>query len=211
MSRAASTLALAFGVFLAAAETVRSGDPQRTRLLRPAIRLTLIRRALEDPGGPDDVVAVSESGDRGVGPSGASQRRGSRRQERDPENRSGRHDIALFGRNHLTMDRGRHEAGSGRGLHACLVTIAAALACQACTGANGEAAPASSHATAQACEDPRPELCAQLYEPVCADRDTGVRCVTTPCDSTERREYPNACDACRDPRVLSYVLGPCAE
>lgn len=61
----------------------------------------------------------------------------------------------------------------------------------------------------QACGEPRPELCVQLYDPVCAQRDTGVRCVTTPCDSTEPREYPNGCEACRDAKVLSYAPGPC--
>jgi hypothetical protein len=75
-------------------------------------------------------------------------------------------------------------------------------------------APAPSEATPgeriqQTCEDPRPEMCAQVYEPVCAERDTGIRCVTTPCDSSESREYPSACEACRDPMVTSYSAGPC--
>jgi hypothetical protein len=117
----------------------------------------------------------------------------------------------LLERDHLTMDRRRRRAGWDGRVKACLTTIAAALLCLACPGASGETEPASARRAAQACEDPRPELCAQLYEPVCADRDNGVRCVTAPCNSTERREYPNGCEACRDPRVLSYVLGPCAE
>ena len=69
--------------------------------------------------------------------------------------------------------------------------------------------PAGAPPVPVACEDPRPELCAQVYDPVCATRDTGVRCVTTPCDSTETREYPSGCDACSDPKVLSYVAGRC--
>lgn len=59
------------------------------------------------------------------------------------------------------------------------------------------------------CVTPRPQFCTSEYLPVCAVRDTGVRCITTPCDSTEQREYGNACDACADPEVYSYVAGKC--
>jgi len=60
-----------------------------------------------------------------------------------------------------------------------------------------------------ACTDPRPEVCAQMYEPVCASVDTGVRCITTPCPSAELKSYPNACEACRDPNVEGYQPGEC--
>jgi len=95
-----------------------------------------------------------------------------------------------------------------------LSLIAVVLLGAECPGASSvpEAASAGSQKkTQQACDEPRPEVCAQVYDPVCAQRDTGIRCVTTPCDSTEAREYPNACDACRDPWVLSYVKGPCED
>lgn len=59
------------------------------------------------------------------------------------------------------------------------------------------------------CTTPRPEECAEIYMPVCAVRDTGIRCVTSPCDSTEQVDYSNACSACRDPEVLSYTEGQC--
>jgi hypothetical protein len=59
------------------------------------------------------------------------------------------------------------------------------------------------------CTTPRPEFCAEIYQPVCAIRDTGIRCVTTPCDSTEQVDYANACSACSDPEVLGYVDGRC--
>jgi len=59
------------------------------------------------------------------------------------------------------------------------------------------------------CEDPRPELCTMDYRPVCALRDTGVRCVTTPCPSTEWNTYSNACSACSDPAVRGYKYGEC--
>ena len=59
------------------------------------------------------------------------------------------------------------------------------------------------------CKDPRPEMCTQDYRPVCATRDNGVRCVTTPCDSTETATYSNGCMACADPAVYYYIEGAC--
>ena len=61
----------------------------------------------------------------------------------------------------------------------------------------------------QRCEEPRPKRCAPGGDPVCAQRDTGIRCVTTPCDSSEERAYPSACHACRDTEVFSWSRGPC--
>jgi len=61
------------------------------------------------------------------------------------------------------------------------------------------------------CKDPRPEICTKEYRPVCATRDTGVRCVTTPCPSTERKTYATGCTACSDEKVISYVEDACAE
>jgi hypothetical protein len=48
-----------------------------------------------------------------------------------------------------------------------------------------------------------------IYLPVCATRDTGIRCITTPCPSTERKTMSSACSACSDPRVVSHVKGEC--
>lgn len=59
------------------------------------------------------------------------------------------------------------------------------------------------------CTDPRPALCLQQYLPVCAVRDTGIRCVTTPCDSSELKTYANACMACSDPSVYGHTEGVC--
>jgi len=61
------------------------------------------------------------------------------------------------------------------------------------------------------CKEPRPEMCTQEYRPVCATRDNGVRCVTTPCDSTETKTYSNGCMACADPAVYFYYPGACAD
>lgn len=63
---------------------------------------------------------------------------------------------------------------------------------------------------AHPCSDPRPEICTKEYRPVCATRDNGVRCVTTPCDSTEQKTYGNSCTACSDQRVYGYDSGRCA-
>ena len=57
------------------------------------------------------------------------------------------------------------------------------------------------------CSTPRPEICYELYQPVCATRDNGVRCVTTPCPSTEVATYSNDCKACADPAVQGFVSG----
>jgi hypothetical protein len=59
------------------------------------------------------------------------------------------------------------------------------------------------------CTNPRPQACTMDYTPVCATRDTGIRCVTTPCPSSEKKTYSNGCGACSDPKVSEYVQGAC--
>jgi len=59
------------------------------------------------------------------------------------------------------------------------------------------------------CNEPRPEFCTMDFNPVCATRDNGVRCVTTPCSSAESATYSNGCSACSDKNVFSYVAGEC--
>jgi SH3 domain-containing YSC84-like protein 1 len=60
-------------------------------------------------------------------------------------------------------------------------------------------------------ESRQAERCIQLYRPVCAEIDTGVRCVQAPCDeSRAAKTYGNACEACRDEKVLGYREGECA-
>ncbi|MDH3401689.1 MAG: SgcJ/EcaC family oxidoreductase, partial [Chromatiales bacterium] len=60
------------------------------------------------------------------------------------------------------------------------------------------------------CQDPRPQMCTMDYRPVCGLRDTGIRCVTTPCPSTEWKTYSNGCTACSDAQVFGYVIGECS-
>ncbi|MFO1387663.1 hypothetical protein [Cellvibrio sp.] len=62
---------------------------------------------------------------------------------------------------------------------------------------------------AVACPENRPQLCTREYLPVCATRDTGVRCITAPCPSSEQLTYGNACTACADSKVLEYRSGSC--
>jgi len=61
----------------------------------------------------------------------------------------------------------------------------------------------------KACNEPRPQICTREYRPVCGTRDTGIRCVTTPCASQEHKTYGNACTACSDPKVIEYRSGEC--
>ncbi len=86
----------------------------------------------------------------------------------------------------------------------------------ACTQTAPVASPESGirgmvESSAGQCTDPRPQACTREYAPVCAIRDTGLRCMTTPCPSSEYRSYPNACEACADPRVRSWKAGACPD
>ncbi len=62
-----------------------------------------------------------------------------------------------------------------------------------------------------ACEDPRPEFCTLEYNPVCALRDNGVRCVTEPCPSFDAVTSGNSCSACGDANVTGYYPGACED
>lgn len=59
------------------------------------------------------------------------------------------------------------------------------------------------------CLEQRPQVCTMDYRPVCATRDTGVRCVTTPCPSSEQKTYSNACSACADAKVIGHIPDEC--
>lgn len=52
-------------------------------------------------------------------------------------------------------------------------------------------------------------MCTMEYNPVCATRDTGIRCITAPCPSSERKTYSTACTACADPKVSGWTKGAC--
>ncbi len=61
------------------------------------------------------------------------------------------------------------------------------------------------------CEEPRRPMCTKEYRPVCADVDTGVRCITEPCPSTEKRQFGNGCMACAEAKVVGYFPVSCEE
>lgn len=95
---------------------------------------------------------------------------------------------------------------------AALLAIAALSG--ACAAADTPQPPASQPASSQpyvACTNPRPEICTRDYRPVCAQVDTGKRCVTVPCDSSVNETRGNACSACGDPKVVGYRAGACPE
>lgn len=62
----------------------------------------------------------------------------------------------------------------------------------------------------QPCHEPRPEICYEVFAPVCAQlHDPQVRCVNAPCPSTRQATYVNDCKACADPQVQGFVPGQC--
>lgn len=91
--------------------------------------------------------------------------------------------------------------------------IGVALLATACAAAPPATEPPATGSAPSAelvtCEEPRPEVCTRDYRPVCGARDTGIRCITTPCPSTEWKTYGNACTACSDPKVAGHRPGEC--
>jgi hypothetical protein len=70
-------------------------------------------------------------------------------------------------------------------------------------------APAAEPADFTRCTEPRRPMCTREYRPVCAQVDTGVRCVKAPCPSAEWKTYPNACTACADEKGIGHRPGAC--
>ena len=90
------------------------------------------------------------------------------------------------------------------------LTVALALVLGACASSPPAGTPPPADAgTPIACATPRPDVCTMEHAPVCATRDTGIRCITAPCPSSETKTYGNACSACSDPKVSQYVKGAC--
>ncbi len=53
---------------------------------------------------------------------------------------------------------------------------------------------------AQACADPRPQVCTMEYDPVCGQHRAAAA-----------QTYSNACSACADPDVVAYLPGSCGD
>lgn len=60
--------------------------------------------------------------------------------------------------------------------------------------------------TACAPEQRNVDFCTMDYTPVCAK--VNVQCVTTPCNPVSET-FSNACEACKNPLVESYIAGEC--
>lgn len=56
-------------------------------------------------------------------------------------------------------------------------------------------------------EEPRVEVCAEIYQPVCAS--VNVECITEPCDPVQET-FSNSCFACMNERVEWYLPWECA-
>lgn len=63
----------------------------------------------------------------------------------------------------------------------------------------------------QECPKERGGFCMELYDPVCAVRDTGVRCIKAPCPAIEKVTFANSCKACSDVKVTGYNIGICRD
>lgn len=110
-------------------------------------------------------------------------------------------------------------ASAGNRFAALLVGLALTLGAGlvhagAASGSNLTAAPVATEPAGKApwlsCTMPEHRACTRELRPVCAVRDTGVRCIKGPChEASERRTYPNACIACSDPGVFRYMHGGC--
>lgn len=59
-------------------------------------------------------------------------------------------------------------------------------------------------------EENAAEICTMDYNPVCGLVDNGIRCITTPCPSTDAVTYSNGCGAC-SAGALGYYRGLCEE
>lgn len=97
-----------------------------------------------------------------------------------------------------------------------LLTVLLLATClNACQSVEQTQTESPANATAQltsTCTDPRSQVCTMDFNPVCALRDTGVRCVKEPCDeATEWKTFANGCTACGDEKVFGHVEGACEE
>ena len=76
-------------------------------------------------------------------------------------------------------------------------TLLALLLVSAAVSAQAEQTPAPPPGQVT-CTDPRPQMCTQVYQPVCATKRDGTR-----------QTYSNGCMACTDRNVATHIPGPC--
>ena len=63
----------------------------------------------------------------------------------------------------------------------------------------------------QECPKEREEFCIEIYDPVCAVKDTSIRCIKAPCPATENVTFANSCKACSNVKVYGYESGACSD
>ncbi len=85
-----------------------------------------------------------------------------------------------------------------RGITTGAGAISLAALLLGCSGAGNGSQTVSAEPGGTACEEPRPEMCIQVYDPACGRKADG---------STQ--QYPNGCEACRDAQVVSFRPGTC--
>lgn len=61
------------------------------------------------------------------------------------------------------------------------------------------------------CPEKRPQICTRIYQPVCANKLTGIQCITTPCPSDEWQTMASDCTACADEQVTGYIPESCPQ
>ncbi len=66
------------------------------------------------------------------------------------------------------------------------------------------------HLVRQQEQPEEPVFCTQQYDPVCAAFDTGLRCITAPCDTFVYKTYGNACSAGADKSEVLF-RGECGD
>lgn len=81
------------------------------------------------------------------------------------------------------------------GAFAAISLFAVALACTTQEAANPPSAPLET-----ICKEPRPQMCPEIYQPVCGVTADGGKLT-----------YPNSCQACAHASVLRWTPGECAK
>lgn len=85
---------------------------------------------------------------------------------------------------------------SGRSFGLAIVAIAGAhLAFSSCAQ---DSPPKLTVPEANLCKEPRPEMCMEIYQPVCGVAKDGTQ-----------KTYSNSCHACADAHVIRYAPGTC--
>jgi hypothetical protein len=85
------------------------------------------------------------------------------------------------------------------------------LALSGCSRSDAaDAHPNTNRVSFQQCQEPRPEICYEVFAPVCATlKDPLIRCLNAPCPSSRQVSFTNDCKACADPKVQGFVQGEC--